>query len=86
MKLNRRKDARKVLLNKTTLKNLDPETLNLKKLWSKCKKLWNAKHILSLWVSNNSIRVNLRNEAVSIVTHDCDLANRFPDNPVIKDY
>ena len=102
LKLNRRKDGRKVLLNKKKLKNLDPEILNLpsdtkiyineslckyyKKLWSKCKKLWDAKHILSFWVSNGSIRVKLKNEAVSIITHDCDLANLFPDNSLIEDY
>ena len=102
LKLNRRKDARKVLLNKKKFKNLDPETLNLpsgtkiyineslcryyKKLWSMCKNLWDAKHILSFWVSNGSIRVKLKNEAVSIITHDCDLANLFPDNPLIGNY
>ena len=97
------KDARKVLLNKKKLKNLDPETVNLppatkicineslctyyKKLWSKCKNLWDAKHILLFWVSNGSIRVKLKNESFSsIMTHDCDLANLFPDNPLIDDY
>ena len=98
LKLNPRKDASKVLLNKKKLKNVDPETVNLpygtkiyineslctyyKKLWFKCKKLWDAKHILSFWVSNASIRVKLKNEAVSIITHYCELANLSPDNPL----
>ena len=104
LKLNRRKDARKVLLNKIKFKNLDPETLNLpsgseiyineilckyyKKLWSKCKKIWHAKHTLSICVSNGngSIKVELKNKAVSIITHDCDLSNLFPDNPLIDNY
>ena len=58
-KLNLPKDARKVLLNKKKLKNLDPETVNLlsgtkiyinkslctyyKKLWPKCKKTMECK-------------------------------------------
>ena len=83
----------KVLLNKNNLKNIDLETVNLpsgtiiyinkslcschKKLWSKCKKLWDAKNILSFWTSNGSIRVKLKNEEVSIITHDCDLENLF---------
>ena len=84
------------------MKNLDLETVNLpsgtkifiteslytyyKKLWSKCKKPWNAKQILSFWMSIASIRVKLKNEAVSIITHDCDLANLFPNNLLIDDY
>ena len=84
------------------MKNLDLETVNLpsgtkifineslytyyKKLWSKCKELWNAKQILSFWMSIASIRVKLKNEAVSIITHDCDLANLFPDNLQIDGY
>ena len=58
-----------------------------KKLWSKSKNLWDANHILSFWVSNGSIRVKLINEAVSIIKHDCHLANLiFPDNSLIEDY
>ena len=84
------------------MKNLVPEIVNLpcgtkiyineclctyyKKLWPKCEKLWDANHILLLWVSNGSIRVKLKKEAVSIITHDCDLANLFPDTSLIDDY
>ena len=41
--------------------------------------------ILGLWVSNGSIRVNLEIENVSIITHDFDLENRFPGDPLIPD-
>ena len=101
LKLSRRKDSRRVLLNKKKLKQLKPESLNLpagvkiyineslcpyyKKLWTKCKKLWDAKRILSFWVSNGSIRVKLINENVSIITHDCDLEKLFPGDPLIAD-
>ena len=57
-----------------------------KKLWSKWKELCDVKHILSFLVSNGSIRVKLKNEAVSIITHDCDLANLFPYNPLTDGY
>ena len=95
-------EARKVLLNKKKSNNLDSKTVSMpsgkkiyineslytcyKKLWSKCKKLKDAKHILSFWMSNDLIRVKLKNEAVFIITHDCDLANLFPDNRLIDDY
>ena len=101
LKLSRRKDSRRVLLNKKKLKQLKPESLNLpagvkiyineslcpyyKKLWTKCRKLWDAKRILPLCVSNGSIRVKLVNENVSIITHDCDLENLFPGDPLIAD-
>ena len=101
LKLSRRKDSRRVLLNKKKLKQLKPESLNLpagvniyineslcpyyKKLWTKCRKLWDAKRILSFWVSNGSIRVKLVNESVSIITHDCDLEKLFPGDPLIAD-
>ena len=71
LKLSRRKDSRRVLLNKKKLKQLKPESLNLpasvkiyineslcpcyKKLWTKCRKLWDAKQILSFWVSNSKL-------------------------------
>ena len=96
------KDSRKVLLNIRKLKNFDPEPVNLpsgrkiyineslyahyKTLWSKCEKLWDAKHILWFWVSNGSIRVKLNNEAISIVTKDGDLADLFPDNRLFGNY
>ena len=86
LKLSRRKDSRRVLLNKEKLKQLKPESLNLptgvktyingilcpyyKTLWTRCRKLWDAKRILSFWVSNGSIRVKLINENVFIITHD----------------
>ena len=75
LKLSRQKDSRRVLLNKKKLKQLKPESLNLpasvkiyineslcpyyKKLWTKCKKLWDAKRIVSFWVSNGSIKLKL---------------------------
>ena len=34
-------------------------------------------------MSNGSIRVKVKNEAVSIITHDCDLANLFPDTHLL---
>ena len=95
------KVPRRVLLNKKTLKQLKPESLNLsagvktyinesvcpyyKKLWAKCKQIWDANRILSLWVSNRATRVNLDNENVSIITHDCDLEKLFPSDPLISD-
>ena len=84
LKLSRRKDYILVLLKKKKLKQLKPESLSLpapvkiyineslcsyyQKLWTKCTKLWDAKRILSFWVSNGSIRVKLVNENVSIIT------------------
>ena len=101
LKLSQRKDSRRVLLNKKKLKQLTPESLNLppgvkiyineilcpyyKKLWTKCKKLGDAKQILSFWVSNGFIRVKLINENVSIITHDCNLEKLFPGDPLIAD-
>ena len=71
LKLSWWKDSRQVLLNKKKLKQLKPESLNLpagvkiyineslcpyyKKLWTKCRKLWDAKQILSFWVSNSKL-------------------------------
>ena len=101
LKLSHWKGSRQVWLNKKKLKQLKPKSLNLpasvkiyineslcpyyKKLWTKCKKLWDAKRILSFWVSNGSIRVKLVNENVSIITHDCDLEKLFPGDPLIAD-
>ena len=44
-----------------------------------------TKHIL-LWLSNGSIKVKLKNEAVSNIMHNSDLANLFPGNPLIDNY
>ena len=101
LKLSRRKDSRWVLLTKKKLKQLKPESLNLpisvkiyineslcpyyKKIWTKWKKLWDAKRILTFWISNGSIKVKLVNENVSIITHDCDLEKLFPGDPLIAD-
>ena len=101
LKLTRRKDSRWVLLNKKMIKQLKPETLTLsagvkiyineslcpyyKNFWTKCRKLWDAKQILSFWVSNGSIRVKLVNENLSIITHDCDLVKLFPGHSLIAD-
>ena len=101
LKLSCRKDSIQVLLNKNKLKQLKPESLNLpaslkiyineslcpyyEKLWTKCKKLWDAKRILSFWISNGSLRVKLVNENVSIITRDCDLEKLLPGDPLIAD-
>ena len=101
LKLSCRKDSIQVLLNKNKLKQLKPESLNLpaslkiyindslcpyyKKLWTKRKKLWDAKRILSFWISNGSIIVKLVNENVSIITRDCDLDKLLPGDPLIAD-
>ena len=100
-KLSRQKDSRRVLLNKKKLEQLKPETLNwpagvkiyineiicpyYKKLWTKCRKLRDAKRVLSFWVSNGSVRVKLVNENVSIITCDYDLEKLFPGDPLIPD-
>ena len=89
------------MLNKKKLEQLKPETLNwpagvkiyineiicpyYKKLWTKCRKLWDAKRVFSFWVSNGSVRVKLVNENVSIITHDYDLEKLFPGDPLIPD-
>ena len=83
------------------LKDFDPETVNLpsgtkiyineslcsyyKKQWPKHKKLWDAKHTLVL-VSNGSIRIKLKKEAVSIIINDCYLTNLLPDDPLFDNY
>ena len=101
IKLNRRKDIRRILLNKNKLKNLNPASVHLpgetkvfineslcfyhKKLWSKCKRLWGAGHISAFWVRNRSLKTKLSNEPVSMITHDCDLEKLFPGNPLIED-
>ena len=101
IKLNRRKDIRRILLNKNKPKNLKPSLVHLpgetkvfineslsfyyKKLWSKCKRLWGAGHISAFWVWNGSLRIKLSNESVSMITHDCDLEKLFPSNPLIED-
>ena len=101
LKLSCRNNSRRVLLNKKKLKQLKSESLNLsagvkvyineslcpyyKKLWTKCRKLWDAKRILSFWVSNGSIRVKLVNESVSIITGDCNLEKLFPGDPLTVD-
>ena len=101
IKLNRRKDIRRILLNQNKLKSLKQESVNLpeeanvfineslclyyKKLWSKCRNLWGAGHISAFWVSKGLLRIKLSNESVSIITHDCDLKKLFPGNPLIED-
>ena len=101
VKLNRRRDIRRILLNKNKLKNLKPESVNLpgetnvfineslclyyKKLWSKYKTLWGAGHIYAFWVSKGLLRIKLFNESVSIITHDCDLKKLFRGNSLIGD-
>ena len=37
------------------------------------------------FVNNGFIRVNLENENVSIITHDCDLDKLFPGDTLIAD-
>ena len=101
VKLNHRKDIHRILLKKSQLKNLKPESVHLagetkffineslclyyKKLWSKCKRLWSASHISVFWVRNGSLRIKLFNESVFIIPHNCDLEKLFPDNSLIED-
>ena len=90
----------RVSLNKKKLKQLKPESLNLpagvkftsmKVYVNTTKKFgqtagnWDAKWILSFWVSNGSMRVKLVNEKVSIITHDCDLEKLFRGDTFIAD-
>ena len=91
----------RILLNKSKLKNLKPESVNLpgeanvfineslclycKKLWSKCKKLRGADQISAVWVSKRLLRIKLSNESVSIITHDCYLKKLFLGNPLVED-
>ena len=100
IKLNGRKDIRRILLNKKKLKNLKPAPVHLpgetkvsineslclyyKKLWSKCKRLWSAGHVSAFWVRNRALRIKLSSESVSMITHDCDLGKLFPGNPLIE--
>ena len=100
IKLNRRKDIRRILLIKNKLKSSKPESVNLpgetkvfineslcsyyKKLWSKCKRLWGAGHI-SFWFRNGSLRIKLSSESVSMIPHDFDLEKLSPGNPLIED-
>ena len=100
VKINRRKDIRRILLNKNKLKNLKPEWVNLpretkvfineslylyyKKLCSKCNTLWGAGHISTFWVSSGSMRIKLSNENVSMIIRNCDLDELFPSNPLTE--
>ena len=75
IKLNCRNYIRPALLNKSELKTLKPESLNLpgetkvfineslwlyyKKLWPKCKMLWGSGHIIAFWASIGSLRIKL---------------------------
>ena len=68
-------------MNKKKLKPLKPESLKFpaavkiyineilcpyyKKSWTKCRKLWNTRRMLSFWVSNGSVGVELVKENVS---------------------
>ena len=101
LKLSRRKDSRRLLLNKKKLKQLKPDSSNFsaslkiyineslcpcyKKICTQCKKLWDTKQILSFCISNGSLRVKLVNGNVSILTHDCDLEKLYPGDPLIAD-
>ena len=73
IKLSRRKDAFKIRQVKKILKSLNLESVGksspvfindslcvyYKKLWSKCKKLWDNKYILGFWVSYGLITMYL---------------------------
>ena len=71
LKLSRRKDSDEIRMVRSKLKTTDlkpirittPVYINgslcfyIKKLWSKCKKLWSNKFIFGYWVSDGSIKI-----------------------------
>ena len=56
-----------------------------KKWWTKERKFWDTKQILSFKVSNGPKTVKLVNENVSIIKHNGDLEKLFPGDPLIAD-
>ena len=100
VKLSRRKDAEEIRKARKKLKSLNLSSIGIespiyindslcvyyKKLWAKCKNLWEEKYINGFWVSNGSIRLKItENGKVHIIGHDADLEELFPDNELIKD-
>ena len=69
----------------TTIYINESLTTYYKNLSSKCKTM-RCKHILWFSVRNSFIRVKLKNETISIITHDSNLTNLLPDNPIIGNY
>ena len=94
IKFSKRKDAQRVKKNKVKLKNKDLSSINLpssakiyineslcgyyRYLWSKCKRLLNNQRINSVWVVNGCLRIKLRNDRVTNITHMEDLEDLFP--------
>ena len=57
----------------------------IKKLWSKCKKLWINKFIFGYRVSYSSIKKRTSEHSpVKVFSHIVDFENLFPDNPLLK--
>lgn len=54
----------------------------VKKVWSKCKKLWASKFIFDYWVLNSSVKIKMLERSlvkvISLISH------LFPDNPLLK--
>ena len=56
------------------------------RLWSKCKRLWTNKYIHTIWVSNGSVKIKVREIfKPNTVSHITDLENIFPDNELLED-
>ena len=89
LKLSKRKDAEKIILNKKKLKNIDHKKIRFssgtkvfineslcgyyKLLWSKCKKLFLEKKVASFWVTNGTVKIKLLNDQIHSITHEADL-------------
>lgn len=95
VKLSRRKDCLQMLSVKKDLQNLDMDELDLpagtkifinqslcpyyKVLWSKSKRLRDLEKIHSFYISNNGIKIRIRESSKPIIiTHVADLEKHFP--------
>ena len=57
-----------------------------KKLWVKCKKLWDNKFINGFWVLYGLIKGKVSEISPPVViTHDVDFENKVAGNPLLKD-
>ena len=57
-----------------------------KKLWVKCKKLWDNKFINGFWVLYGLIKGKVSEISPPVViTHDVDFKNKVAGNPLLKD-
>ena len=99
LKLSKRKDAKKIKLNKKKLKSIDHRKIGLsfgtkvfinqslcgyyKLLWSKCKKLFLEKKIASFWFRNGTVKIKLLNDQVRSITHEVDLSALTHEGPLV---